>query len=136
MRTLFKTVVLGIQYGLGLRSFAARAGLSSCEAGEILARLRARFHRFEDYTQQRPAIMPACIWRSVHHWGGGCRCQPASTRARSVTFPIQSTGARFCTLRACWPSAAEIELVAPVHDALMAEGPVDQAEELSTALIG
>ena len=54
VRTLFKTVVLGIQYGLGFRSLAVRAGISLFEAGEILARLRARFHRFEDYAQQRP----------------------------------------------------------------------------------
>ena len=60
VRTLFKTVVLGIQYGLGFRSLAVRTGISLFEAGEILARLRARFHRFEDYAQsvlrsRRPA---------------------------------------------------------------------------------
>src|SRR5262249_51792006 len=47
VRSLFKTVVLGIQYGLGARSLAVRAGISLSEAAEILARLRARFHRFE-----------------------------------------------------------------------------------------
>src|SRR5262249_465792 len=43
VRTLFKTVVLGIQYGLGARSLAMRTGVSLFEAGEILARLRVRF---------------------------------------------------------------------------------------------
>ena len=47
VRVLFKTVVLGIQYGLGVRSLALRTGISVFEAREILARLRARFHRFE-----------------------------------------------------------------------------------------
>ena len=49
VRALFKTVVLGIQYGLGARSLAVRTGISIFEAAEILARLRARFHVFEDY---------------------------------------------------------------------------------------
>src|SRR5262249_59269205 len=51
VRALFKTVVLGIQYGLGAWSLAVRAGISLFEAQEILARLRARVLVFEDYTQ-------------------------------------------------------------------------------------
>ena len=50
-RDLTKVVVLAIQYGLGARSLALRAGLSLSEACEILARLRARFHRFEHYSR-------------------------------------------------------------------------------------
>ena len=42
-RPLFKTVVLGILYGLEAQSLAWRAGISIVEAVEILARLRARF---------------------------------------------------------------------------------------------
>src|SRR5262245_61999997 len=48
VRTLFKTVVLGIQYGLGAPSLAVRTGISLFEASEILARLRARFRVFEE----------------------------------------------------------------------------------------
>jgi DNA polymerase I len=50
-RTLFKTVVLGIQYGLGPRSLATRTGVSLFEACAILAWLRARFNTFEAYAQ-------------------------------------------------------------------------------------
>jgi DNA polymerase-1 len=46
-RPLFKTVVLGILYGLEARSLAWRVGISIAEAAEILARLRARFRTFE-----------------------------------------------------------------------------------------
>ena len=53
VRSLFKTVVLGIQYGLGFRSLAVRTGISLFEAREIQARLRARFYRFEDYAAER-----------------------------------------------------------------------------------
>ena len=59
VRALFKTVVLGIQYGLGYRSLAARTGISLFEAAEILARLRARFRRCEEYAQG------VALWVSV-----------------------------------------------------------------------
>jgi DNA polymerase family A len=42
VRNLFKTVVLGIQYAMGAHTLAERTGISVSEAGEILARLRAR----------------------------------------------------------------------------------------------
>jgi DNA polymerase I-like protein with 3'-5' exonuclease and polymerase domains len=48
VRALFKTVVLGISYGLGYRSLAVRTGISRYEAREILARLKARFCRYEN----------------------------------------------------------------------------------------
>jgi hypothetical protein len=51
LRNMFKTVVLGITYGLGARMLAARTGVSLFEAAEILARLRARFRGFELYAR-------------------------------------------------------------------------------------
>ena len=91
VRTLFKTVVLGIQYGLGARSLAVRTGISLFEAGEILARLRARFHRFEDYAQS------VCDHAGLHLEIGtpfGWRMQcPSGMNPRTIrNFPIQSTG--------------------------------------------
>ena len=52
VRTMFKTVVLGIQYGLGAASLAIRTGISVYEAAEILARLRARFRAFEEFARR------------------------------------------------------------------------------------
>ena len=49
VRDLAKIIVLSIQYGAGAHSLAARTGMTRSEAHEILARLRARFHRFYDF---------------------------------------------------------------------------------------
>ena len=133
VRALFKTVVLGIQYGLGYRSLAARTGISLFEAAEILARLRARFHRFEEYAQ------------SVRDFAGlnlevgtplGWRMQcPSGINVRTVrNFPMQSTGSEVLHVACVLAERRGIEVVAPVHDAIMAECPADQAEELSVAL--
>ena len=58
IRTMFKTVILGIIYGLGAKALAARIGVSLFEAAEILARLRAQYHVFETM-RGRSATMPA-----------------------------------------------------------------------------
>ena len=133
MRALFKTVVLGIQYGLGFRSLAVRTGISLFEAGEILARLRARFCRFEDYAQSvRDHAGLRLEIGTPFGWFMQC---PPDTNPRTIrNFPIQSTGSEVLHVACVLAERRGIELVAPVHDAIMAEGPVDQADELADAL--
>jgi hypothetical protein len=133
IRALFKTVVLGIQYGLGARSLAVRTGISLFEASEILARLRARFHRFEDYIQ--------CILdRAGLHleigtpFGWYMQC-PSGINPRTVrNFPIQSSGSEILHVACLLAERRGIELVAPIHDALLAEGALSQVDDLSHAL--
>ena len=105
VRTLFKTVVLGIQYGLGFRSLAARTGISLFEAGEILARLRARFRRFEDYAQsvRDHAGLHLEIGTPFGWW---MQCPPTQIRAPSEIFRSRVPPAKSCTLPASWPSDA------------------------------
>jgi hypothetical protein len=74
----------------------ARIGVSCYEAGEILARLRARFRRFEEFTA------------TVIDHAGHVACILAERRG--------------------------IKVVAPVHDAIMAEGPVKDIKDVSLAL--
>ena len=133
VRALFKTVVLGIQYGLGFRSLAARTGISLFEAGEILARLRARFRRFEDYAQsvRDYAGLHLEIGTPLGWW---MQC-PSGMNPRTIrNFPMQSTGSEILHVTCVLAERRGIEVVAPVHDAIMAECPADQAEELSAAL--
>ena len=49
VRDLAKIIVLSIQYGAGVYFTGARTGMTRSEAYEILARIRARFHRFYDF---------------------------------------------------------------------------------------
>jgi DNA polymerase I-like protein with 3'-5' exonuclease and polymerase domains len=133
VRALFKTVVLGIQYGLGARSLAVRTGISLFEGGEILARLRARFHQFEDYT--RCVLDHAGLHLEIGTPFGWYMQCPSGINPRTVrNFPIQSTAAEILHVDCVLAERRGIELVAPVHDALMAEGPLSQAENLSNAL--
>ena len=89
---MFKTVVLGIEYGLGARTLALRIGVSLFEASEILARLRARFRTFEAYAQcvvDRAGLM----LEIGTPFGWYMQCPPGINPRTVRNFPIQSTGA-------------------------------------------
>jgi hypothetical protein len=133
VRTMFKTVVLGIQYGLGMRSLAVRTGISLFEAAEILARLRAQFHQFEGYAQSVTDRAGLNLELGTP-FGWYMRC-PSGMNPRTVrNFPIQSTGAEILHVACVLAERRGIEIVAPVHDALVAETDADRAEEISMAL--
>jgi DNA polymerase-1 len=125
--------VLGIQYGLGARSLAVRTGVSLFEACEILARLRARFRVFEAYAQS--AVDHAGLELEIgtpFSWYMQC---PSGINARTVrNFPIQSTAAEVLHVACILAERRGIEVVAPVHDAIMVEAPLEQLEEVSAAL--
>lgn len=133
VRALFKTVVLGILYGLGPYSLAVRTGISLAEAGEILARLRARFYKFEDFTARvADHVGLELEIRSQMGWVMQC---PSGTRRNLLrNWPMQTTGSEILHVLCILAERRGIEIVAPVHDAVMAEGPLQQAAELSEAL--
>jgi DNA polymerase-1 len=98
-----------------------------------LARLRARFHKFEAYAQC--AVDHAGMNLEIStQFGWTMRC-PSGINPRTVrNFPIQSTAAEILHVACVLAERRGIQIVAPVHDALMAEGSADQAEEISAAL--
>ena len=133
LRTLFKTVVLGIQYGLGHRSLASRAGISLYEAAEILARLRARFRTFEewctntaDYAGLRMTMSTAFGWT--------VQCPPGTSARTIRNWPIQSDGAAILHAASILAERRGIRIVAPIHDAFLAEGPAADIADISVAL--
>jgi DNA polymerase-1 len=133
VRALFKTVVLGIQYGLMTRSLATRTGISLYEAGEILARLRARFLTFERYTAHIADLAGLNLEISTP-FGWTMRCPPGINPRTVRNFPIQSTGSEIMRTACILAGRRGIRIVCPVHDAFMAEGEVGQIEDVSIEL--
>jgi hypothetical protein len=133
VRVLFKVIVLGIQYGLGAASLAVRTGLSLFEAAEILARLRAQFRRWEEYVQN--VLDQAGLCGEIGTpFGWFMQCPPGINPRTVRNFPVQSTAAEILHVLCILAERRGIELVAPIHDAVLAEGDIAQAEELSLAL--
>ena len=133
VRTLFKAVVLGIQYGLGAKSLAVRTGISLYEAAEILTRLRARFRVFEAFGQR--VLDHAGLNLELSTPFGWVMQSPPGTNPRTVrNFPMQSTGSEILHAACIMAERRSIPIVAPVHDAIMVEAPAGDAEEVSAAL--
>ena len=133
MRTAFKTVVLGIQYGLGALTLSCRLGISVYEAAEMLARLRARYRVFEEFA--------ACVgdYAGLNLevstcFGWTMKCS-SGMRARTIrNFPIQATAAEILHVACVLAERRGIEIIAPVHDALMAECDLRDVEDVAAAL--
>jgi DNA polymerase-1 len=133
VRALFKTVVLGIQYGLGARSLAMRTGISLYEASEILARLRARFHAFEAFGQR--TLDHAGLELELRTpFGWVMQCPPGINPRTVRNFPMQATGSEILHATCILAERRAIPIVAPVHDAIMVEAAAGDVEEASAAL--
>ena len=133
LRALFKTVCLGISYGLGIRTLAMRTGISRVEANEILARLRARFRQYEDYTRQ-VADRAGLLLELSTPFGWRMYCPPGMNPRTIRNFPMQSGAAEILHVACILAERRKIRLVASVHDALMVECPANAVEEATAAL--
>jgi DNA polymerase I len=130
---MFKTVVLGIQYGLGARTLASRIGISLFEATEILARLRARFRTFEAYAQSIADRAGLRLEVSTPY-GWTMHCPPGINPRTVRNFPIQGEGAEILHVACILAERRNVKIVAPTHDALVSEADLDHVEEASVAL--
>jgi DNA polymerase I-like protein with 3'-5' exonuclease and polymerase domains len=133
LRGLFKIIVLSISYGVGPRTLAQRAGVSIYEAVEMLARMRFRFGRFEDYSR---AILDhaGLNLRRTTQGGWTMRC-PSGCNPRTLkNFPIQSSASEVLHVITILAERRAIEIVATIHDAVLGESAAADAVELSRAL--
>jgi hypothetical protein len=132
VRDLSKIIVLSIQYGAGGNSLAARTGMTRSEAFEILARLRARFHRFQDFIHSvadhaglNLEISTCFDWR--------LKCSSGSNPRTARNFPMQATGAMILHVACLLAERRGIEIVAPIHDAFIAQCDVRDVEDAAAA---
>jgi DNA polymerase I-like protein with 3'-5' exonuclease and polymerase domains len=133
VRRAFKVVVLGIQYGLGARTLSERLGISLYEAGEMLARLKARYRVFEEFAARVGDYAGLNLELSTC-FGWTMKCQ-SGTRPRTIrNFPIQATAAEILHVACVLAERRGIEVIAPVHDAIMAECALSDVDDVAKAL--
>jgi hypothetical protein len=126
-RGLYKTVVLGVGYGMEAPSLAARTGISLIEARELLLKHREAYPRFWAWSQaavDRATLLGSI--RTVFGWQirAGYDANPRSLR----NFPMQANGAEMLRIACCLGTERGIRIAAPVHDALLIEAPQDRIE--------
>jgi hypothetical protein len=126
VRDLFKQCVLATQYGQEAKSLAAQINRSEIEARELLRLHRQTYKRFWQWSDgvEAHALLVGKL-HTVFGWElkleAGKTPNPRSLR----NFPMQANGAEMLRLACSLATERGVEVVAPVHDALMIEAPIE-----------
>jgi hypothetical protein len=131
-RDVCKTVVLGANYGMGVESLAYRTGVSKIEATELLRKLAVTFPTFTDWAQhvidvgQLTGQLSTVFGWTIHVTGTS---RPTSLR----NYPMQANGAEMLRIACCLATERGVDVCAPVHDALLVEGPAEGMPDVVAA---
>ena len=129
VRDKYKNMLLSVQYGMSAPTLAGRIGVSIFEAQEMLDQHRELFAQYwawsDDYVAhalQTGVVRTAFGW--THHIGIIGAVNERSLR----NWPVQATGADILRIACILATRHGIRLLAPVHDAVLIEAPVDRIE--------
>jgi len=126
-RELCKQCVLGVQYGMEKYTLARRINQPPMVAEDLLRAHRETYRVFWkwsngalDFATTRNFLPTVYDWR-VHI---GPDFNPRSLR----NFPMQANGAEMMRLACCYGIKEGVEIVAPVHDALLIAAPLERLD--------
>jgi DNA polymerase I len=133
VRNMIKTCVLGVQYGMGDRTLAARISSPRITARELIRAYRERYSKFWKMAEASVDIaMLGGFNQTVFGWrvrGVVDKLHPFKRVANSMlNFPMQANGAEMLRVAICLAVERGIEVVAPVHDAMMIMAPLDRLD--------
>jgi hypothetical protein len=131
-RDLFKAAVLAVQYGMGEVSLAQRIGQPVARARELLGLHRRTYPTYWAWSES--AVNHAMLRGRLHTVFGWEVHVGAEANPRSLAnFPMQANGAEMLRLACAAATEGGIEVCAPVHDAILVEGPADTIEVVVAA---
>jgi len=126
-RDLFKACVLAVQYGMGPDALSARIGQPPVVARDLLRAHRETYRAFWRWSDA--AVDHAMSKSSLHTVFGWTIHIGAESNPRSLrNFPMQGNGAEMLRLACCLATERNIEVCAPVHDAVLICAPLDRLE--------
>ncbi|OKO76566.1 hypothetical protein AC630_22315 [Bradyrhizobium sp. AS23.2] len=123
IRERCKTVVLGLNYGMGAEGMAHRAGISIAEAREMIQLHKQLYHQFWEYSST--VVDSAMISNRLSTVFGWQRWVKATDKPTSLmNFPMQANGAEMMRIAAIAATEAGINVCAPIHDAFLIAAPL------------
>lgn len=127
VREQFKTVSLGVLYGLSAEGLARKLNQPPVLGRELLGLHKQTFKKFWRWSDavQDTAILTGKLM-TVFGWAVhvGKDANPRSLR----NFPMQANGAEMMRLACCEATEKGIGVCCPVHDALLIEAPANEIE--------
>lgn len=128
-RSRFKVCALAVQYGMGPKSLAESMNEPKIEGRELLRLHQETYPKFwawsqaaMDHGELKGSLQTVLGWRV----GVGEESNPRSL----ANFPCQANGAEMLRLACCLLTEAGIAVCAPVHDAVLVEGPADDIDRI------
>ena len=128
VRDKYKVMLLASQYGISSETLAGRLGVSTFKSHEMLNQHHEQFSQYwawsDDWVQH-------ALQTGRMHTAFGWTCCTGITEfnERSIrNWPIQATGADILRISCIMAHRHEIKLLAPVHDAVLIEAPIERIE--------
>jgi DNA polymerase I-like protein with 3'-5' exonuclease and polymerase domains len=126
-RNAIKACVLGMQYGMGVRTLAHRINKPEHEARRLVDAHRDRYRRFWAMAEGAAACMAQ--GRSLRTVFGWQQRAGVDVNDRSaLNFPMQANGAEMLRIACCLGTERGIEICAPVHDAVLICAPLNRID--------
>jgi hypothetical protein len=126
-RDQFKTVSLGVLFGLSVEGLARKLGVPLCRGRELMQMHRQTFRQFWQWSDamQDKAMLTGKL-QTVFGWTVrvGQDANPRSLR----NFPMQANGAEMMRLAAMLATERGVQVCCPVHDAFLIEATVGDIE--------
>lgn len=123
-RDQFKVCALAVQYGMGAKSLGQSLGVPEAQGRELLRLHQQTYLAFWRWSQG--AVDRAMLGGSLNTvFGWTIHVGPEVNPRSLANFPVQGNGAEMLRLACCLATERGIQVCAPIHDALLVEGPVD-----------
>lgn len=135
IRAMCKIAALGTTYGMQARTLAVQAAISEIEAQNLLRRLAQTYPVYTEWARHVSDIgLLGGRMSTVLGWD--YHAGPAARVTTLRNWPMQSNGAEMMRLACCSVTEAGVTVCAPVHDALLIEGPADDIDQIAAFTAG
>ncbi len=127
VREQFKAATLAVQYGMGEESLARRIKQPTPYARQLLDLHRRTYRRFWAWSDGvlDYALAARKLW-TVFGWE--LHVAGAINERSLRNWPMQSNGSEMLRLACVIATEREIGVIAPVHDAILIEAPIEQLD--------
>jgi DNA polymerase-1 len=127
IRDRCKSVVLGTLFGMGPETLAKRINRPPCEARELLTLHHRTYPRFWHWSEA--AVTSFELTRKIATvFGWPLHAEPDWNPRTVMNFPMQAHGSEMLRLACCLATERGLAVCAPVHDAILIEGPAAEID--------
>ena len=127
-RERFKQTMLATQYGMGFESLSRKLNIAELAARELLRQHRETYPQLWEWADGAVNHAFLAGWLEAIFGWRLLTEQEANPRTMR-NFLLQGNGAEMLRLACALATEAGIEIVAPIHDAVMIESPAHRIEE-------